>query len=498
MDLSSAQIIDILTNDIGASLLRSKTSTVVIPFLFENYKVQVRQQIDNYELEDRLVVYLQHHNSAEAYLEEELEEEDNKVLRNLDNKKRAKRYIDDWCSPKKQYLKRVVTSHGSELYLDPSIDRLFSWIEKCQENQTVGAESRFNNILLQLRELKLRTNKDTESTIKELEAQKKEINEQIKKIKETGKVETFDKYQVQERLYEITKSSKELLGDFNQIRSNFQGVINDIYTKQSEKEVTRGDILGYTLDTNDELRHSPQGRSFTTFWNFISGDRDDEITELVSSIIEKARDVGLVWNDTFLYNLSRYFFNSGNQIVAQNRLLTSRINKMLSFRESKDQSRVHDLITDIKDIMKDYKKKIDSGEKEVTFNMFLDTKPDISFSQARFPVLPTFDIDFGPIETYKDNPASLNFASIFNYSQLDLKRMEEKAYKMFNSGIKQFNLKELTQKFPIDQGLEEVVGWFSMMDNIKHKIDDNIQDEIIYEKNGKKMIATVPRIVFYE
>ena len=347
MELTTSQIQSILSNDIGASLLRSRAASVVIPFLFENYKIQVRQQIDNNELEESLVLYLQRHLNAENELEEDLLEE-NLLVKDADNKKRAKKYIDSWCSVRRQYLKRVVTSHGVELYLDPSIDRLFTWLEKCQENQIVGAESRFSTILTQLRELNLKTNLDAQSRIKELEAKKKEINDEIKKIKETGKVASYDKYQIQERLSVISKSSKELLGDFNQIRANFQSVINDIYKKQSAQQASRGDILGYTLDTNEELRHSPQGRSFTSFWNFISSDSDNEINNIVDSIMDKARDQGLEWNDTFLNNLSRYFFDSGNQIVAQNRLLTSRINKMLSFRESNDQTRIHDLTIEIK------------------------------------------------------------------------------------------------------------------------------------------------------
>ena len=289
------------------------------------------------------------------------------------------------------------------------------------------------------------------------------------------------------------------MGDFNQIRANFQSVINDIYKKQSAQQASRGDILGYTLDTNEELRHSPQGRSFTSFWNFISGDSDNEINNLVDSIMDKARDQGLEWNDTFLNNLSRYFFDSGNQIVAQNRLLTSRINKMLSFRESNDQTRIHDLTIEIKDGLREYNKQLKEGKEKETFDMYIETKPDIRFPQARFPVLPSFDIDFGPIESFNENKNSiLEFKDLFEQSHIEIKRMEDSAKAMFSDGRKEFSLKDLTTIYPIQQGLGEVVAWFTMMDDLNHIIDDSVTEEIIYERDGKKYIADVPRIVFYE
>ena len=289
------------------------------------------------------------------------------------------------------------------------------------------------------------------------------------------------------------------MGDFNQIRANFQSVINDIYKKQSAQQASRGDILGYTLDTNEELRHSPQGRSFTSFWNFISGDSDNEINNLVDSIMDKARDQGLEWNDTFLNNLSRYFFDSGNQIVAQNRLLTSRINKMLSFRESNDQTRIHDLTIEIKDGLREYNKQLKEGKEKETFDMYIETKPDIRFPQARFPVLPSFDIDFGPIESFNENGNSiLEFKDLFEQSHIEIKRMEDSAKAMFSDGRKEFSLKDLTTIYPIQQGLGEVVAWFTMMDDLNHIIDDSVTEEIIYERDGKKYIADVPRIVFYE
>ena len=359
MAFSSTSFQNVLSSDIGINLLRSRSASVVIPFLFENFKVKVRQQIDGAELEDRLVDYIQNHINAESELEEDLDAEENEIIQNLDNKRRAKKYIDSWCSSQKKYLRRIVTNRGVVLLLDPAVDRMFSWLEKCQETQTVGAESRFNNILAQLRDLNQKTNQDTDSRIADLEKQKKEIETEIAKIKETGVVSnTYDKYQIQERLSVITQSSKDLLGDFNQIRTNFQNVINDIYNRQSEKQSSRGDILGYTLDTNDDLRKSPQGRSFTSFWNFISADTENEINTLVDSIMTKAHERGLEWNDRFLFNLSKYFFDSGNQIGAQNRLLTSRINKMLSFRESGDASMIRNITKEIKDNILIYNKSI--------------------------------------------------------------------------------------------------------------------------------------------
>lgn len=501
MEFSSNSFQNVLSSDIGINLLRSRAATVVVPFLFENFKVKIRQQIDGAELEDRLVDYIQNHINAESELEEELDAEENEIIQNLDNKKRAKKYIDSWCSPQKKYLRRIVTNRGVVLLLDPAVDRMFSWLEKCQETQTVGAESRFNNILTQLRDLNQKTNQDTASRIADLEKQKKEIENEIAKIKETGVVSnTYDKYQIQERLSVITQSSKDLLGDFNQIRTNFQTVINDIYNRQSEKQSSRGDILGYTLDTNDDLRKSPQGRSFTSFWNFISADTENEINNLVDSIMTKAHERGLEWNDRFLFNLSKYFFDSGNQIVAQNRLLTSRINKMLSFRESGDASKIREITKEIKDNMLIYNISIKESPTHLEpIEMEIETRPNLSFPQARIPVFPEFDLSFGKIDTYDtqtiDKDAIENLVSQFH---IDTKQLEENLEIFFKKKNGQFSLGEFILEKPITHGLSEIVAYYGISGKIKTSIDESKYEEISFTKQNKTFIVKVPRIVFYE
>lgn len=501
MEASILSFQNIMSSDIGVNLLRSRSASVVIPFLFENFKLKIRQQINSAELEDKLVDYIQEHINAEAELEEELNTDENELLQSLDNKRRAKKYIDLWCSPQKKYLRRIVTNQGSVLLLDPAVDRMFSWLEKCQETQSVGAESRFSNILNQLRDLNQKTNQDAASRIAELEKQKKEIEKEIKQIQDTGIVSnTYDKYQIQERLSVITQSSKDLLGDFNQIRTNFQSVINDIYNRQSEKQNSRGDILGYTLDTNDELRNSPQGRSFISFWNFISADTNNEINTLVDSIMEKARQKGLEWNDRFLFNLSRYFFDSGNQIIAQNRVLTSRINKMLSFRESGNETKVRELTQNIKDNLLEYKQLL--KEKEITDSPFyieIQTRPNLSFPQARYPVLPEFDLSFGNIDTYDDQEINRDaIENLISQFHLDTKEIEEKLKVYYQKCNRQFSLGEFIKENPIEHGLNEIVACFGLKDSIKSTIDDSSYEEIKYSKGDKIFLVKVPRIVFYE
>ncbi len=501
MNLTSLSIQSILSSDIGVNLLRSRSASVVIPFLFENFKVKIRQQIASSELEEKLLDYIQDHIHAESDLEEDLNQDENELLQNLDNRRRAKKYIDLWCSPQKRYLRRIVTNQGAVLLLDPALDRMFSWLEKCQETQTVGAESRFSTILTQLRDLNQKTNQDAASRIADLEKQKTEIEKEIAQIKETGIVSnSYDKYQIQERLSVITQSSKDLLGDFNQIRTNFQSVINDIYKRQNERQSSRGDILGYTLDTNDELRKSPQGRSFTAFWNFISADSDNEINSLVDSIMEKASQKGLDWNDRFLFNLSRYFFDSGNQIIAQNRVLTSRINKMLSFRESGDANRVRELTNEIKENLLVYKQTVkDKSVEEIPLGMEIPTKPNLSFPQARFPILPEFNLSFGSIDSYDErdiNPEAME--SLISQFYIDARRLEEKVRAYYKKVGRQFSLGEFVKENPLTQGLSEVIALFSLKDSIHLSIDDTQCEEISYTKEEKTFMVKVPRVVFYE
>jgi seryl-tRNA synthetase len=125
-------------------------------------------------------------------------------------------------------------------------------LESLQKREFVGTESRFKDIFRRLQELIDNTSDDPKRKIQELEAKRQELKEEIAHIKKTGKTDTYNDTQIKERFFEISKTARELTSDFKEVEQNFKDITLNIYKKQTQRDLHKGDILGYALDATEE------------------------------------------------------------------------------------------------------------------------------------------------------------------------------------------------------------------------------------------------------
>ena len=145
---------------------------------------------------------------------------------------------------------------------------LIGWASLKKE-EFVGTESKFNNILNQLKELVEFTNEDAEKRIELLEEKKLEIEQQIQQIKVGEDVKVFEEFEIVPRFNQLNHSAKELLSDFKEVEDNFKEITKGIYQKHADGSLTKSDILEFTFDALEALKESQQGKSFYAFWSFI-------------------------------------------------------------------------------------------------------------------------------------------------------------------------------------------------------------------------------------
>ena len=173
---------------------------------------------------------------------------------------------------------------------------------------------------------------------------------------------------------------------------------------------------------------------------------------------------------------------------------------MLSFRESGTTTKTHELTNDIKESMLLYNKLIKDKEIEPSsFEIEIQTKPNLSFPQARIPVLPEFDLSFGTIESFENSTLNQEaIESLTSQFRIDTETLEKNLQNYYKEIKRQFSLGEFVSKYPINQGLSEIVAFFSIKENIKSTVDDSQYEEINYSNNGRKYTVKIPRIIFYE
>lgn len=512
-ELTSHYVQTLIQNEPAFCLLRSKSAHLVISFLYENFRKTQKASIVTDELSSLFAVFLQEHLNEEIELADDVNGAENsksditELQKIYDIQTRAARYIRSWYSEEKQFLRQYYNERRiSVVELNPSLERLFNFLEKIAQsadNFFVGTESRFQTILFQLRDLNTHINTSPETRIKELREEKRRIDEEIKKIEQTGRVETYTKVQINERLEDISRNSRELISEFRQVEENFRRILHGIYKQQSENTSTRGTILGYTLDTDKKLRESPQGQSFAAFWSFISQDSNNEINSMARNIAFRSEVNSS--NYDFILGLKNLLYNSGHRIIEQNRSLADRLNMVLQQRQMTDQAQIANLTAEIKKLMHKFQDKVEQQKidsetvQQQIENNFLsvETKPEIFFPQGYKVQLPKKIESFEEIILEEQTFDPRNFSELFNQFYIDekqlLKRLSafrEKTNKM------QFTLAELLEDSPLEKGLAELVAWYGLaVKQNEMTITDDAVDLIQFTKDDVVFKIKVPRII---
>ena len=506
----SAYIAALIAGDSGLRLLRAKNPAPAISFLFKTFRERNQPTINADRFETLLADFLRTQERSQSddidiagwYDGDEAEMQNAEEFR-LEMQTievRAHFLANKWCSDKAGYIKKYYNERQEAIIeLSAGVERLFTWLDTMDSKTFIGTESRFQDILHRLRELSENTARDPQMQIEELEKKKKELQQRINTIKKTGEAEVYTPVQTVERLREVSKAARELLSDFRQVEENFKTILADVYKKQSVSE-TKGAVLGYALDANLEMKETPQGQTFDSFWDFLAADAGkNEINRLTGTIIAQVSEHGIVWEDTFLLHLKQYLHEAGRKIIDTNHSLTHRLNRLLLSRGSGDHKQLTELVTFIKT------KAFELAGCDVVFpdDFSIQTKPKLHFPQARTLVLPPLAQRFEPIIPFTEQESTelLQQSGIFNQFYIDetlLKKHIEQYRTQFLHGALQFSLQALIEKFPIEKGLSEVAAYFALAPKLKPAavILDDVTEQIIYTYNGKSIVLTLPKIIF--
>ncbi len=497
-NLSLGKLEQILNDEAGIRLLKARSAPIVITFLYNTFRKNNIQEIPYEVFRLSLEQFLSEHVSEEEAIESEIKEEN---IYFMDITSRVKSYAEDWFSEEKRYIFRYYNQKKEEMIRpSPSLIRVFSYIDNIMESDFISTESSFNFILTQLRNLSENMNKDPESKIRELKEKIKELEAEIKEIETTGKVKTYDNRRIVEYLTDLKRKSRDMLGEFSQVEENFKDIMTQIAKKQASEEISKRMLLGYSLTLYRELNNSPQGQSFNGFWDYMSANREDEISALSEEIISTIIENNIDYDVSFLLNLRSSLFNAGNRIVEKNHILTDRMSRVMAQTNRADRKGLDELYAKIKaknaDILSSGKDFNDSN-----FIFIDDIKPSLSFPLSKPLKAETEERTTSAIlfEEKKNNLSQIiSLVSEFNVDEKQLLNNVITFSK--EQKVKSFTLKELTDRYPITKGLEEIVSYISVFRDYGTSVDisENLTDEIKYLWNSDKYFCvTLPTITLH-
>ncbi|NNM53539.1 MAG: DUF3375 family protein [Spirochaetales bacterium] len=329
-----------LTDNPSLRLLRNPHVLFLLLFFRKMFYEDPIPMVESDLLEGRLA----------SFFEECGLEADEIPLAQGDRHRRAKLLLDHWCRDEIRYLRRFADENG-QVWVEatPWTQRVFQWIETLDDT-LVGTESRFDEILQRLDDLVLKLDPDPQSRIRRLEKKKAALDLEIQKLKNGLEPPQWTDVQLEERVSALNRLSRALLGDFKQVEQNFQALVRRIYEQQAQEGFSRGDILGYTLDAAEELRQSPQGRSFYAFWEHLIREGEQEsLPERLGELFALLDAQNRSPHDEVLRHLKTHLHLAGRKVIAGNRLLAEKLNKLLSEQDIHHHERLRTLLASLKE-----------------------------------------------------------------------------------------------------------------------------------------------------
>ncbi|TAF73188.1 MAG: DUF3375 domain-containing protein [Bacteroidetes bacterium] len=459
-------------------LLNADNAYFIIAFLYQEFKENAILSVLNQTLISKLSYFLQ---------ENAIENESSLILFE-DFESRAKRYLEEWT--KNSWITKYPDNQGGHLHsLTLYTEKVFQFIESLERKEFVGTESRFQDIIKKLAEIIEKSNENPKERIAELENKKREIDTQIREILLNEKVATFSDTEIKERYFDVNRISRELLADFNEVKENFKDIRKQIYEKHAKADTTKGNILAFTIDSLEEMKEKDQAKSFYAFWDFLTHDSgNNQLRKLVEEVFELMKQRGIDTNDKFLPKIKTHLFHAAEDVDSYLRLIIEKLNRTLSEKNLQEHKKAFQIIAAIRERALQI---VDTPPND--FEIEIEGKPNIDLPMQK-------QISESEHENLQlTKPITTNELEEMNFERLyaGFAINKEKLEANISTLLKEkpiVTLQEVIVQFPINQGLAELMTYFSIASTNKKYLIKN--DEFDYIHTNQHTRYKTPKIIF--
>lgn len=487
--MNSDDISSLYATSPALQMLRLKNAGWVLPFLYSVYKEH--NNAGNVIQEDRLINLLKETLVNQKENVEDLEEAKINFGESEDIKSR--KYILNWVQ--KRILQDFPDADGNIQYqLSSYAEKVFQWMLTLQQRQFVGTESRFKLLFNSLRDMVENTEDDRARKLEILKNKKAEIEKEIKALELGVQVVRYNNEQVQERLELFTRLCYDLISDFREVEDNFKQIHRVIVEQHTKAEHNKGAILGIAFEAYDALRNSQQGRSFYSFWDFLSsrlGQEDwKKLTDELIALLE-SREIDV--NVNFLRDAKFLLMQQGRVVYDANDRMAEKLSRIITEKEIARHRRLRQQINSIKDLVFTL-----MGDEDVPCGISIDIPVEIKMVMDRkiqyqqkknVPVLKQ------PAEAENSIFDLDRLQGLLNTSFVDRKKLWQNVEKVL-SRKQTATLKEIVEEIPLENGLAEVVGYFGFLKDKFGKVQVLNTVELIALNHEQTKFVEVPYLLF--
>jgi hypothetical protein len=486
--MNAEDISNLFATSPALQILRLRNAVWILPFLYTVFKEQTNTVIQ----EERLVQLLKETLDSQQNIDEDWEEA--KISFGEDEDSRSRKHIINWVQ--KRILQDFPDTDGNIQYqLSAYTEKIFQWMLTLQQRQFVGTESRFKLLFTSLRDMVENSEDDRVKRLEILKNKKAEIEKEIKALELGVQVMRYNDEQVQERLELFTRLCYELISDFREVEDNFKQIHRVIVEQHTKAENNKGAILGIAFEAYDALRNSQQGRSFYSFWDFLSsrvGQEDwKKLTEELINLLE-SREINADTN--FLREAKFLLLRQGRIVYDANDRMADKLSRIITEKEIARHRRLRQQINSIKDLAFTLME-----DEDIPCGITIDLPAEVKMVMDRKLQLnqkKTEQVLKQPVEAEKHVLDAERLAGFLNSSFVDRKKLWQNVEHVL-AKKQTATLKEIVDEMPLENGLAEVVGYFGFLKDKPSKVQviNNTTEHIALNLEQTKFVE-VPYLLF--
>jgi len=449
---------EFLSDSPAVAILRSPQAPLFLCFIYQLFKQKQQVSVPLVDLQEALTVYLEYYQP--------------------ENAESAKSWIDKWADENHRFLRKYYPPKQDEplVELTPDTEKVLFWLEEMSAREFVGTESRFKRIIDMLNELVEFSSSNREERLQSLRQQKYEIESEIERLESGGELTAFNETQMKERFYDVHNTARALLRDFREIEENFKNITKTLKEKAYKERLQKGEIVGFVLDAEDELKNKDQGRSFYAFWDFLTTSLyQDELKNLLDRLQNHplfAHDDNLL----FMRKLKANLLNAGEKVLSSNGLMLQELRRILDEGTWQDSMRIGELLQEIKHLSLTC---VDRPPASREF-LLLEKETDIHMPLER-PLWRPQEKDIGTdgILEVGDTGGWENFEDMFNQFYIDRELLQSQINKCLRK-VPAITLCNVLKQYPLTHGFPELLAYLSIgAEEGGHKVDSQ-KKELFY------------------
>jgi hypothetical protein len=406
--------------------------------------------------------------------------------------KSAKAYLDDWAAPESGWLRKYYPDGTDEPHYDatPAVEKAVQWIRSLAEREFVGTESRLKVIVDLLRQIVVGTEADPGERLAELLQQRQEIDEQIARV-QAGDIPMLDETAVRDRYQQFAASAQQLLADFREVEENFRKLDRQLREKVAGWHGGKGELLDDVLGSRESIAGSDQGRSFQAFYGFLlSQARQEQLSGLLDRVNELA--AGIAEHDARLRTVHYDWLDAAERTQGTVRQLSEQLRRFLDDQVWFENRRVIDILHSIESHALHLRE-----TRDLPVTMHLDaSSPAIRLPLERPLYAPVTKSRISS-DTVRDADEETDPAALFEQVYVDPEPLRGGVRQALRNQP-QVGLADLVAKYPLRQGMAELVAYLSLRDEAFAIVfDEHRREQISWRAgDGRARTATLPQVTY--